>query len=234
MGSLFRFKQFEVEQSGCAMRINTDGVLLGAIVAQQQPQLILDIGTGTGVIAMMLAQRFPQAAVTAVEIDEAAAFRAASNFEASPFAARLQVQHSDIATFQTEHRYDLMVSNPPYFVNDLKNPELRKGLARHADEDFFEGLLRKASALLSEKGMFWVILPAKQAELLVVNAVLFKLFPRQIIHVHSDVSKSEFRQIVCFSFTDGPVLHENFYIYSAQGVYTDAYKTLLKDFFLAF
>ena len=216
------------------MRINTDGVLLGAIVAQLKPHHILDIGTGTGVIAMMLAQRFTQAMVTAVEIDGPAALRAASNFEQSPFAARLQVRHSDITTYQSDDHYDLIVSNPPYFVNDLKNPEHRKGLARHAGDHFFDALLRKVAAILSENGNFWVILPAKQAQELVTNAVLFKLFPHKVIHVHSDASKPMFRQIICFGFSTVPLLQENFYIYSATGVYTDAYKNLLKNFFLAF
>jgi tRNA1Val (adenine37-N6)-methyltransferase len=234
MGSLFRFKQFEVEQADCAMRINTDGVLLGAIVEHQLPIQILDIGTGTGVIAMMLAQRFAQARVTAVEIDGPAALRAASNFEGSDFANRLQVRHTDITTFQSGDCYDLIVSNPPYFVNDLKNPEHRKGLARHAGDDFFDGLLRKVAALLAAKGSFWVILPTKQAQVLATNAVLFKLFPKKIIHVHSDAAKPEFRQIICFGFGNEPLLEENFYIYLAEGIYTDAYKTLLKDFFLAF
>ena len=234
MGSLFRFKHFEVEQADCAMRINTDGVLLGAIVAHAQPYHILDIGTGTGVIAMMLAQRFSQARVTAVEIDGPAALRAASNFEGSTFAGRLQVRHSDIKSYHSDDRFDLIVSNPPYFVNDLKNPEHRKGIARHAGDDFFDGLLRKVAAILSEKGKFWVILPTKQAQVLATNAVLFKLFPHKIIHVHSDASKGEFRQIICFGFDNEPLVQENFYIYLAAGIYTDAYKTLLKDFFLAF
>jgi tRNA1Val (adenine37-N6)-methyltransferase len=234
MGSLFRFKQFEVEQADCAMRINTDGVLLGAIVTQLQPLYILDIGTGTGVIAMMLAQRFTEAKVTAVEIDGPAAFRAASNFERSPFAARLQVHHSDIKTYQSDDQYDLIVANPPYFVNDLKNPELRKGLARHADHHFFDALLRKVATILSQNGTFWVILPSKQAQELITNAVLFKLFPHKVIHVHSDATKPMFRQIICLGFSTAPLLQENFYIYSAAGVYTDAYKNLLKNFFLAF
>ena len=216
------------------MRINTDGVLLGAIVDHPQPYRIMDIGTGTGVIAMMLAQRFKQALVTAVEIDGPAALRAADNFERSPFTTQLKIRHGDITTYQSDDRYDLIVSNPPYFVNDLKNPEHRKGIARHAGEDFFDGLLRKVASILAVGGKFWVILPVKQAQLLVTNAVLFTLFPHKIIHVHSDASKAEFRQIICFGFGSEPLIHENFYIYLTAGIYTDAYKNLLKDFFLAF
>lgn len=234
MGSIFRFKHFEVDQAGCAMKINTDGVLLASISSHSSPHHILDIGTGTGVIAMMLAQRYPSALVDAVEIDEKAAQAAGQNFQNTPFHERLHAYCADITVFQRNQRYELIVSNPPYFVNDLRNPEIRKGMARHAHEDFFDALTRKVASLLSDTGQFWVILPVKQAELLVVNAVLLKLFPAKIIHIFSDVSKPEFRQIVCLGFDNQAAVHENFYIYESKGVYTDAYKLLLKDFFLAF
>lgn len=234
MGSTFRFKAFSVDQSGCAMKINTDGVLIGAVASMASPGRILDVGTGTGVIAMMLAQRYPGALVDAVEIDPSAAATAGKNFEASPFASRLSIYAEDIVAFESKSGYDLIISNPPFFVNDLKNPEQRKRLARHADEDFFEALIRKVATLLNPGGQFWLILPVKQAEALVVQAVLYKLFPGRIIHVHSDESKPEIRLVICFSFANAAPVHEDFYIYAAQGVYTDAYISLLKDFFLAF
>lgn len=234
MGSVFKFKQFEVDQSDCAMKINTDGVLLGSIAMHVAPERILDIGTGTGVIAMMLAQRYQHACVEAVEIDKPAAVRAAKNFNQSLFADRLMVNWADIASFKSDNCFELIVSNPPYFVNDLKNPEARKGVARHAHEDFFASLLVKVAQLLTENGAFWVILPVKQAEQLIVNAVLQRLFPAKIIHIYSDANKVEFRQIVCFSFSNEIVIHENFYIYEAEGVYTAAYINLLKNYFLAF
>jgi len=234
MGSIFRFKHFEVDQAGCAMRINTDGVLLAAIAAHQDPKHLLDIGTGTGVIALMLAQRYPDAFVDAVEIELSAAEAAYSNFENSPFEARMNLFPGDVADFEPGYEYDLVVSNPPYFVNDLKNPEQRKSLARHADEDFFESLARKVASLLSDNGVFWVILPVKQAEELIYKAVLFGLFPSRMIHVYSDEEKPQFRQIICFSFADAGKKEEDFYIYASPGIYTEAYVALLKDFFLAF
>lgn len=234
MGSIFRFKQFEVDQAGCAMRINTDGVLLGASAAHPHPVAILDIGTGTGVIAMMLAQRFPEAKVDAVEIDIPAAATADRNFTNSPFAARTAVFPLSIEDYVPAEKYDLIISNPPYFVNDLKNPEKRKEIARHADAYFFDMLLRKASAMLKEDGALWLILPVRQAEKVVVNAVLQKLFPRKIIQIYSDVTKEPFRQIICLGFGMQTVVHEQVYIYAAEGIYTDQYKQLLRDFFLAF
>jgi len=234
MGNVFKFKQFQVDQSGCAMKINTDGVLLGALATQSAPASILDIGTGTGVIAMMLAQRFTDAWVDAVEIDEMAAQTAALNLSNSIFFSRSAVHHSDISTYKTDRKYDLILSNPPYFVNDLKNQEKRKGIARHTDEFFFNMLLERAASLLTEVGFLWLILPVKQANWVVTQAVLYRLFPNRILHIHSDEEKPEFRQIVCLSFRSAKPVHEYLYIYKSRGVYTDGYKTLLKDFFLNF
>jgi len=235
MGSIFKFKQFEINQDGCAMKINTDGVLLGAIAVHEHPHHLLDIGTGTGVIAMMLAQRFIHARADAVEIDASAAAAADKNFQHSPFADRMQVHPLSFEKFATEVKYDLIVSNPPYFVNDLRNAEKRKEIARHTHEDFFDLLLRKAAAMLSATGALWMILPAKQAERVVVNAVLYKLYPARMIHIHSDDTKPAFRQIICLDFNRHQQLQEeNVYIYKSKDHYTDQYKQLLKDFFLAF
>lgn len=235
MGSVFRFKQFQVDQQGCAMKINTDGVLLGATVMHTQPADILDIGTGTGVIAMMLAQRFDQAKIDAVEIDSSAAATAGKNFLDSPFKDRTAIYPVPFEQFETDSLYDLIVSNPPYFVNDLKNPEKRKEIARHTHEDFFDLLLRKAVKLLKDTGALWLILPVKQAEKVIVNAVLHKLYPSKVIHIYSDKDKAAFRQIICLDFAGHrPLAEEHIYIYAAEGVYTDQYKELLRDFFLAF
>lgn len=234
MGSIFRFKQFEVDQSGCAMKINTDGVLLGAIATHSDAEYILDIGTGTGVIALMLAQRFPEAQVDAVEIDALSAAAAGRNGAKSPFAARVQVVHQAIEEYESLQLYDLIVSNPPYFVNDLKNPELRKGIARHTDAQFFEQLMARVDKLLRPLGAFWFILPVKQAESTIEIAANYGLKPALIIHLHSDESKPEFRQMVCLDRSGADLLEQRLYIYKAQGEYTANYKELLKDFFLAF
>lgn len=234
MGSVFKFKSFEVDQVGCAMKINTDGVLLGAIAVHVQPGNILDIGTGTGVIALMLAQRYSSAHVDAVEIDASAADTASRNCINSPFKDRTTVFSGSFEDFSSSRKYDLIVSNPPYFVNDLKNPEKRKEIARHADEDFFSLLLRKTSSMLTAVGALWLILPVKQAENVIINAVLYQLFPSKIIQIYSDQSKEPFRQIICLDFSNQSIIYEHVYIYESIDVYTPQYKELLKDFFLAF
>ena len=234
MGNVFRFKQFEVDQGGCAMRINTDGVLLAAIAAHVKPSRILDIGTGTGVIALMMAQRFPTALIDAVEIDGSAALAAAGNFKASPFADRISAFHTDIAAYEPKTRYDLIISNPPFFVNDLKNRESRKSLARHAAEDFFETLVLKAATVLSEVGVLWLILPVKSADQVLNIGKTAGLVLHKEISICSDVTKPVIRKVIALGRGAGVAEADRFYIYKAEGIYTDAYKGLLKDFFLAF
>ncbi|KQC02125.1 tRNA1(Val) (adenine(37)-N6)-methyltransferase [Pedobacter sp. Hv1] len=234
MGSVFRFKQFEVDQSGCAMKINTDGVLLAAMVTSKAPKQILDIGTGTGVIALMLAQRFPQAQIEAVEIDEQASATAAKNFQSSVFADRLKANPIAIEQYHPSAQFDLIVSNPPFFVNDLKNAEEKKGIARHTNEVFFDELIAKVATILSEDGQFWFVLPIKQAELLVKKGREHGLFEQQMIHLHSDQTKPEFRRIVSIGRKKTELKTEHFYIYEAEKVYTKAYQKLLKDFFLGY
>ncbi|RZL14895.1 MAG: methyltransferase domain-containing protein, partial [Pedobacter sp.] len=219
MGGIFRFKQFQVDQQGCAMKINTDGVILGAICgfsADAVSYRALDIGTGTGVIAMMLAQRFDTALIDAVEIDESAAQTAGRNFSASPFAERLSVFNSDIAAFEISEAYDLIVSNPPYFVNDLKSFEKRKSIARHAEDSFFESLVVKSSEFLSDNGLLWLILPLKQADLVLSLAGRSGLHLKSVVNIQSDVSKPVIRKVICLSKHIEQVKEETFYIYESE------------------
>jgi len=195
--SVFKFKQFEVVQTGCAMKINTDGVLIGAIANQQDPKKILDIGTGTGVIALMLAQRYLKAYVHAVEIDRQAAETAGRNFSASIFNKRLSISHVAIEQYHATEQFDLIVSNPPFFVNDLKNEEARKGIARHADVGFFSLLVEKISKLLAVEGRAWLILPVKQADEVIMHAGYSGMELMERINIRSDRSKAAFRQMIC-------------------------------------
>lgn len=234
MSNTFRFKQFEVDQSGCAMKINTDGVLLAAIAEHPNPLSILDIGAGTGVIALMLAQRFPEALVCAVEIDEQASETAGQNFQLSVFNTRLSIQNIAIEEYSNETKFDLIVSNPPFFVNDLKNLEQKKGIARHTNEQFFISLIEKVITLLSSEGYFWFVLPVKQAELLIESGIEKGLYLVKKIELHSDRTKPAFRWIVCLGTKNIKTKTEQFYIYETEKVYTSAYRALLKNFFLGY
>jgi tRNA1Val (adenine37-N6)-methyltransferase len=234
MKNSFRFKQFEVDQSNCAMKINTDGVLLGAMVQHENPKRILDIGTGTGVIALMLAQRFASAQVHAVEIDEQASATAKRNFEHSAFSKRLSVAHIAIEQYHHPEKFDLIVANPPFFVNDYKNAEPKKEIARHASNTFFAELIKKVDELLNDDGYFWFVLPIKQADEVVCRGEELGLYEMKRISLHSDVSKPEFRRIICLGRGRADLGKEDFIIYEREKKYTKAYEALLKDFFLAY
>jgi tRNA1Val (adenine37-N6)-methyltransferase len=196
--------------------------------------LALDIGTGTGVIAMMLAQRFENAVIDAVEIDQSAARAAGLNFLNSPFQDRLSAFNGDIASYESAYSYDLIVSNPPFFINDLKSTESRKRIARHAADSFFEMLIAKSAELLSEKGLIWLILPVKQADLVVSLGGDHGLYLNQVVNIHSDISKPLIRKVICLSKHPEELKEETFYIYESEKVYTEAYRWLLRAFFLAF
>lgn len=230
--NIFKFKQFDVNQAGCAMKINTDGVLLATLVNQEDYMRILDIGTGTGVIALMLAQRFIKAKVHAVEIDAIASATAEKNFRNAIFSERLTISNIAIENYNDVDQFDLIISNPPYFVNDLRNTEEKKGIARHAGNHFFQQLIIKVDELLAQSGCFWFILPVKQAESLIKEAERLGLYVSKQIHLHSDQMKPAFRWIVCLSRLRSEAEVTNFYIYEAEKVYTQDYKELLKDFFL--
>jgi tRNA1Val (adenine37-N6)-methyltransferase len=182
----------------------------------------------------MLAQRFPGANVHAVEIDEQAAETAEKNFQFSVFSERLTINHVAIEQYNPSEQFDLIVSNPPFFVNDLKNEEFRKGIARHADEDFFSMLIEKSSALLADEGMIWLILPVKQANEVIGIAAHYNLSLTERINIHSDENKPTFRQIICLKKGEMLLKESDFSIYESLKEHTKAYKLLLKDFFLAY
>ncbi|MEJ7692161.1 methyltransferase [Daejeonella sp.] len=167
MSKVFQFKQFSVDQTNCGMKVNTDAALLGSIAHNDDIERILEIGTGTGVIALMLAQRYASALIDAVEIDDMAAETAELNFRNSPFAPKISLVRSSFEEHfsNTAAKYDLIVSNPPYFINSLRSDDPSRRLARHANEDFFKNLVSGVAAHLSSKGLLYLILPLDTAEL---------------------------------------------------------------------
>lgn len=234
---MFRFKQFNVDQTGCAMKINTDGVLLGALTQADTSTTILDIGTGTGVIALMLAQRFPNAKIDAVEIDETAAQTAKQNFQGSPFADRLRVYPVGFNSFFDQHpqkRYDLIVSNPPFHINSLESPGAGINLAKHTDEHFFEGLVKSVATQLTGDGACWLILPLQTAHLVKQLAEKEGLNLHQIITIHSYPDSAAHREILVLTLNQTKETNQRFVIYDKPKVYTNAYINKLKDFFTIF
>jgi tRNA1Val (adenine37-N6)-methyltransferase len=164
---MFKFKQFSVEQDRCAMKIGTDGVLLGAWTPiENNPFSILDIGTGTGIIALMLAQRSAAQQIDALDIDEDAYEQATDNFENSPWNDRLFCFHAGVDEFieEPENEYDVIVSNPPFYSEDYKTDNEKRDLARFQFAMPFEDLIEAADLLLSENGIFAVIIPFKEED----------------------------------------------------------------------
>lgn len=236
MSIVFRFKQFLVDQADCAMKINTDGVLLGATASAENPKTILDIGTGTGVIALMLAQRFPDAQIDAVEIDISSAKTAKLNFKNSPFADRLTLHPNSIEDFwlQKKHQqYDLIISNPPFYLDTLTSPKENKTLAKHTVPDFFENLIKSIPDFLNPNGSFWLVLPPKTASF-VKELALGCLFLQSEIVVSSYPNDLPHRNLLSFGLKQTKTTHASFSIYKSQKVYSLEYQNLLKDFFTIF
>ncbi|MFR9659255.1 MAG: methyltransferase, partial [Rikenellaceae bacterium] len=164
--SMFQFKHFAIEQDRTPMKVGTDGVLLGAWVdIRSDERHILDIGTGTGVIALMMAQRNPDSIIDGVEIDQDSAYQASENVAASPWSERVTIHHSDIQSFSPSYKYDLIVTNPPYFVDSLLSPDGRRSVARHTTGLLFCELVEVVMRLLNTDGRFALILPTTESHL---------------------------------------------------------------------
>ena len=234
--SWFQFQQFRVEQDRCAMKISTDAVLLGTLAQSRPPKCILDIGTGTAVIALMLAQRFPQANLTAVELDPEAASQARENCEQSPFSDRLTVMQGRFQDFPVEEPFDLLVSNPPFFPDHLPASDPKRNQALHTHSLSFEELLHKASQLLAPTGSFWVILPPRQMQDFFQCANDNGLFPGTRVLIRDNASKPVHREVVGFTFSEPlpSVLPMELLLKNEDGSYSEDYRNLISGFLLGF
>ena len=234
--SKFKFKQFAVEQDRCAMKIGTDGVLLGAWTPiNNNPLSVLDIGTGTGIIALMLAQRSNAEQIDALEIDEDAYEQAVDNFENSPWSDRLFCFHAGLDEFveEPEDEYDLIISNPPFYTEDYKTDSEQRDLARFADAMPFEDLLEAADLLLSEKGVFSVIIPFREEENFLALVAAYELYPFKITRVKGTPTTETKRSLLAFSRTETTNFSiDELIIETARHIYTAKYIELTKDFYL--
>lgn len=233
---MFEFKQFTINQDQTAMKVGTDGVLLGAwCPIDNNPNTILDIGTGTGIIALMLAQRTNAEQIDALEIDEKAFEQATDNFENSPFADRLYCYHAGLDEFidEPEDEYDLIVSNPPFFSEDFKSTNEGRNLARFLDAMPFEQLIEAADLLLSENGIFAVIIPFKEEQNFINLAGEFELYPIKITRIRGTFTTPIIRSLLAFKRFEMPILvADEIVIEISRHEYTDDYIELTKDFYL--
>ncbi|MBP4138727.1 tRNA1(Val) (adenine(37)-N6)-methyltransferase [Flavobacterium geliluteum] len=233
---MFQFKQFIVNQDRCAMKVGTDGVLLGAWApVHHQPFSVLDIGAGTGIIALMLAQRTHAEQIDALEIDEEAYEQAVENFENSPWGDRLFCFHAGLDEFiaEPEDEYDLIVSNPPFYSEDFKTENEQRDLARFQDAMPFEELVEAADLLLSENGIFAVILPFKEEENFIALAKEFELYPLKITRVKGNLTSPVKRSLLAFGRDDIQEIEiDELTIETERHIYTPEYIELTKDFYL--
>ena len=241
--STFKFKQFEVAQDMCAQKIGTDAVLLGAWTnPEQQPYSILDIGTGTGVIALMMAQRFSRAQVDAIEIDDAAFEQATSNFENSLFGDRLYCYHASFQEFYEEfdERYDLIVSNPPFFDGQLERDDSlmddKRQQARFDDALPFEELVYGVYKLLETNGTFACIIPSDREEEFLKITTHFQLVATRKTFVRGTDTSAVKRVLLEFRFRESVKTFQpmttHLTIEKSRHVYTENYINLVKDFYL--
>ncbi len=234
--SIFKFKEFSVEQDRTAMKIGTDGVLLGAwSPIPENCFSVLDIGTGTGIIALMMAQRSQAEQVDAIEIDEQAYEQASENFENSPWNDRLFCFHAGLDELidEPEDEYDLIISNPPFYSEDFKSSNNQRDLARFQDAMPFEMLLEAADLLLSENGIFSVIIPFKEEAHFLALAKEFELFSFKITRVKGTPASEIKRSLLAFSRNETLEIEINeLVIETERHVYTEEYIALTKDFYL--
>ena len=232
---MFRFKQFTVFQSECAMKVGTDGVLLGAWADTHNATRILDIGTGTGLLALMLAQRAPHAEITASEIDPAAVEQAAANAQNSPWGDRIRIIGGDFGKHIFKEKFDLIVSNPPYFCNSLKNPDEKRKTARHDDTLTQETLAKGIAEIIAKNGTACVIYPTAEGESFIKTASYFGLHCTKRTDIHPQPGSPVKRLLLQFSPTEGTTITDAITIENGERhQYTDEYIALTKDFYLNF
>ena len=228
----FAFKQFTIHHDRCAMKVGTDGVLLGAWVNLSNSHRILDIGTGTGLIALMMAQRCNDSNITAIDIDTEAVSQANENIQASPWKDRVIAIQQDIRSFHPNKSFDTIVSNPPYFINSLKSSDTQRNTARHTDTLSAEDLIRKTADLLTEDGYFSIILPTEQIEELIQISERVGLYPSRRTQVITRPGLMPKRTLMEFckretSFPTNPLVIE-----LDRHVYSEEYIALTRAFYL--
>jgi tRNA1Val (adenine37-N6)-methyltransferase len=227
--SIFKFKHFEVNQSNSAMKIGTDSMVFGSLIDVEGKSNALDIGTGTGVLSLMTAQRNPSLEITAIEIDAGAFVEAKMNFNNSSFKPQLTAFHVDFLNFSPDSKFDLIFSNPPYFENASKSSSQQKNLARHDDSLPLNVLFEKVAVHLTENGLFWVILPNLTFDTYSEFASKIGLHLFKQIEIFGKENQLV-RKIGAFSKINKSLDHSRLIIRKNDGNYTDEYKELTIDY----
>ncbi|MFZ9027777.1 MAG: tRNA1(Val) (adenine(37)-N6)-methyltransferase [Crocinitomicaceae bacterium] len=228
--STFEFKHFTIKQEASAMKVGTDAMLLGSMAGHPNPSKILDVGAGTGVIALMMAQRFDMAKVDAVEIDPSAFEELKGNVGASIFKDRVNVFFSDFLKFKTTSKFDLIVSNPPYFMNSLKNSDRSKSLARHADGLSAIQFLSKSTELLNNDGRIQIVIPFDLVSSWEAAGLECGLYINQITEIKGKPSTAVNRAILTFEQKSLQRIKDLFTVRNDDNSYSDEYIKLTSEF----
>ena len=231
----FQFKQFTIQQDRCAMKVGTDAVILGAWASlEHNPESVLDIGAGTGVLSLMLAQRSHAHLIDAIEIDDKAYEQCTENFENSIWNDRLFCYHADLQEFTEEidDTYDLIICNPPFYSENYKTESTSRDLARFNDAMPFDHLIYSASILLSSDGRFNVVIPYKEEAQFIKMAAQAHLFPRKILNVKGHPEADVKRSFIEFSREKTAPHSATLVIETDRHNFTEAYINLTKDFYL--
>lgn len=236
-GKGFTFKQFHINHDKCAMKVGTDGTLIGAWTdLPASCQRILDIGTGSGLIAIMAAQRHPDALISAIDIDADCVTQTRENIDACPWSDRIEVHHTPLQDFNPEHKFDVIISNPPYFVDSQLPPDQQRSMARHTATLSFRELTDGVLRLLAPEGRFSLILPPAETERF-LSAARGRLFITRRTEIHSTPT-SGVKRVMTELQTEPPAepaISEQIII-EDNGMlgYSEKYKALTKDFYLKF
>lgn len=232
-GSHFHFKQFSIAHDKSTHKVGTDGVLLGAWVNLIDVQRILEVGTGTGVISLMLAQRTSDSVtIDAVEIEEDDAIQAAENVRTSPWPEKIKIHHKAIQDFSSGKKYDLIVTNPPFFVNSWQPPQKKRSQARHAEQLTFEELLELSTKFLVDRGRLAVILPYQEGLKFIEQAAQFGLFCNRQCAFQSRDHKPIERWLLEFSRYPLEIQKESLVLYGQNDQWSGEYVRLTREFYL--
>lgn len=233
----FQFKQFTVQQEKAALKVSTDSCLFGAWVAAHlaanlpQPSTILDIGTGTGLLMLMLAQKL-EAKIDGIEIDESAYQQATANVQQSPWKDRLHTYHADVRHTAMDKAYDFIISNPPFYEGDVKSGEASKNLAKHDTGLTLEALITVVDSCLSPGGSFSVLLPFHRTEAFFTYAKARQFYCSHWLRVKQTPAHSYFRSVLIFSRVEKECKQEELIIREANNQYSAAFISLLKEYYL--
>ncbi len=229
--SQFHFKQFSICQDRCAMKVGTDSVLLGAW-AEAREGKILDVGTGIGLIALMLAQRTKTSVITGVEIDIRAASQAAENAQRSIWNDRLHIICQDLTLFKPTTKFEEIISNPPFYLHSPSSSSHSRDLARRTTPRFYEDMVSFVQTYLAEDGVFEVILPSEAAEDFIFLCWQYDLFLKKHTKVYTKKGKASKRSLLSFTLKNQQAAKEDLYMMNEEGIFTPEYSSLIKDFYL--